>query len=78
MDMFSTNQNSSSQSIYDRNRALVATQWAEYQKNKNPIHLAVLCRTLPFFEHPEVGKEIARLITADYFQELDQFYDLCT
>ena len=77
MDMFSANQNGSTQSIYNRNRALVATQWDEYQKTKNPIHLAILCRTLPFFEHPEVGEEIARLITSDYFQELDQFSDLC-
>ena len=77
MDMFSAKQNGSNLSVYDQNKALVMTQWAEYQKTKNPVHLAVLCRALPFFGHKEVGEEIARLITADYFKELNQFSDPC-
>ena len=56
MDMFSANQNGSTQSIYNRNRTLVATQWDEYQKTKDPLHLVILCRTLPCFENPEVEK----------------------
>ena len=77
MDMLAANQNGSTQSICNQYTALVAMQWDEYQKTKNPIHLAILFRTLPFFEHPEVGEEIARLITSDYFLELDQFSDVC-
>ena len=71
MDMFSTNKIGSTQSIYYRNKALVTTQWAEYQKTQSPIHLAILCRKLTFFEHPEVGEEIERLITAEHFHKLD-------
>ena len=50
------------QSIYDRRKALVAAQWAKYQETKDPEHLAAVCRELPFFEHPEVGEEIAKLL----------------
>ena len=77
MDMFSATQGNQTQSVYNRRKALVAKQWAEYQETKNPVHLAVICRELPFFDHPEVGEEIAKLLTADYFQELDQFSDPC-
>ena len=47
---------------YDQRKALVAEQWALYQKSKNPKHLATICKELPFFEHPEVGEEIANLL----------------
>ena len=57
------NQGGLNQSIYDRRKALVAEQWVKYQETKDPEHLAVVCRELPFFEHPEVGKEIARLLS---------------
>ena len=50
-------------SQYEQRRAFVAEQWGIYQKTKNPKHLASICRELPFFEHPEVGKEIATLLT---------------
>ena len=77
MDMLSATQVDSNQSIYDQRKALVAQKWAEYQESKNPVHLAIICRELPFFDYPEVGEEIARLLTADYFQELDKFSDHC-
>ena len=48
---------------YERRKALVAEQWAKYQETKDPECLAVVCRELPFFEHPEVGNEIANLLT---------------
>ena len=47
---------------YDQRKALVAEQWALYQTSKNPKHLATICKELPFFEHPEVGEEIANLL----------------
>ena len=47
---------------YDQRKALVAEQWALYQTSKNPQHLATICKDLPFFEHPEVGEEIANLL----------------
>ena len=47
---------------YDKRKALVAEQWALYQTSKNPKHLATICKDLPFFEHPEVGEEIANLL----------------
>ena len=46
----------------DQRKALVAEQWHKYQALKNPKHLAVICRELPFFDHPEVGDEIAKLL----------------
>ena len=77
MDKLTIIDGDQAQSVYDRRKALVAEEWAEYQETKNPMHLAVICRELPFFDHPEVGEEIAHLLTADYFQELDQFSDPC-
>ena len=77
MDKLTIIDGDQAQSVYDRRKALVAEEWAEYQETKNPVHLAVICRELPFFDHPEVGEEIAQLLTADYFQELDQFSDPC-
>ena len=49
-------------SKYEQRKVLVSTQWSKYQDTKNPKYLAVICRELPFFEHPEVGEEIASLL----------------
>jgi hypothetical protein len=49
-------------SIYERRKAMVEEYWQKYQVSKNPEHLAIICKELPFFEHPEVGNEIARLL----------------
>ena len=49
-------------SKYDQRKAFVAEQWHKYQALKDPKHLAVICRELPFFDHPEVGDEIAKLL----------------
>ena len=54
-------QDQPNQSIYDQFKALAVGQWAKYQETKGPEHLMVVCRELPFFEHLEVGEEIARL-----------------
>ena len=47
---------------YEQRKALVSEQWRSYQETKNPNHLATICRELPFFDHPEVGEEIASLL----------------
>ena len=47
---------------YERRKALVSEQWRSYQETKNPKYLATICRELPFFDHPEVGEEIASLL----------------
>ena len=47
---------------YEQRKALVKEQWRLYQTSKNPKYLANICRGLPFFEHSEVGEEIANLL----------------
>ena len=49
-------------SIYERRKAMVEEYWQKYQASKDPEHLAIICKELPFFEHPEVGNELARLL----------------
>ncbi|MDA9990996.1 hypothetical protein N9E48_09350 [Paracoccaceae bacterium] len=49
-------------SIYKRRKAMVEEYWQKYQASKNPEYLAIICKELPFFEHPDVGNEIARLL----------------
>ena len=73
MDMFSA----SDKATYDRRKQMVAERWAEYEEDQNPVHLAALCRELPFFDHPHVGQEIARLLLADLYKELDQLSEPC-
>ena len=47
---------------YDQRTALVSEEWHNYKETKDPKHLAIVCRELPFFGHPEVGEEIAKLL----------------
>jgi hypothetical protein len=49
-------------SIYERRKAMVEEYWQKYQDSKDPKHLAIICKELPFFEHPEVGHEITKLL----------------
>ena len=49
-------------SRYERRKAMVEEYWQKYQDSKDPKHLAIICKELPFFEHPEVGNEIAKLL----------------
>ena len=51
-----------SKKSYSGNQANVEKLWNQYQKDNNPKWLAEICLTVPFFDHPEVGKEIAKLI----------------
>tara|TARA_B100000925_G_scaffold263169_1_gene220918 strand:- start:328 stop:501 length:174 start_codon:yes stop_codon:yes gene_type:complete len=51
-----------SKKSYRENQANVEKLWKQYQKDNNPKWLAEICLNVPFFDHPEVGKEIAKLI----------------
>lgn len=73
MDIFSA----SNKATYDRRKKMVAERWAEYEGDQNPIHLAAICRELPFFDHPQVGQEIARLLLADFYKELVKLSEPC-
>ena len=48
MDIFST----SNKATYDRRKRMVAELWAEYEGDQIPLHLAAICRELPFLDHP--------------------------
>ena len=47
---------------FTENQALVRQLWEQYQINKDPKWLAKICLNVPFFDHPEVGKEIAEIL----------------
>ena len=51
---------------------MVAEWWTEYKEDQNPVHLAAIRRELPFLDHPQVDQDIAHLLLADFFRELDQ------
>ena len=51
-----------SKKSYSENQATIEKLWKQYQKDYNRKWLADICLNVPFFEHPEVGKEIAKLI----------------
>ena len=65
---------SDAETIYAKRKALVAHCWERYQVKKDPRWLAEICTELPFFEHPEVGAEIARLL-AKRFHKRDDIYE---
>ena len=48
------------------NQPLVENLWKQYQKRKDPKWLAEICLNVPFFDHPEVGKEIAKLLESQF------------
>jgi hypothetical protein len=48
------------------NAGFVQQEWTDYQKTKDRRHLANICREVPFFGYPEVGEEIARLLTLEH------------
>ena len=41
---------------------MVENLWKQYKISKDPKWLAKICLNVPFFDHPEVGKEIAELL----------------
>ena len=51
-----------SKKTYSENKVIVEKLWKQYQKDNNPKWLAEICLNVPFFDHPEVGEEIAKLL----------------
>ena len=51
-----------SRKSFIENQNLVENLWKQYQIDKDPKWLAEICLNVPFFDHPEVGKEIAKLL----------------
>ena len=47
-------------------KGLVMDEWSKYQQTQDRRHLANICREMPFFGYPEVGEEIAKLLTLEY------------
>ncbi len=51
-----------SRKSFEENQNLVENLWNQYQIDKDPKWLAEICLNVPFFDHPEVGKEVAKLL----------------
>lgn len=51
-----------SKKSFIENQTLVENLWKQYQISKDPKWLAEICLNVSFFNHPEVGKEIAKLL----------------
>ena len=51
-----------SKKSFMENQTMVENLWKQYQISKDPKWLAEICLNVPFFDHPEVGKEIAKLL----------------
>ena len=59
---------------YSENQAIIRDLWKQYQKDNNPKWLADICLSVPFFDHPEVGKEIAKLLEKKAQPKSNRFY----
>ena len=55
-----------SRKSFIENQNLVGNLWKQYQIDKDPKWLAEICLNVPFFDHPEVGKEIAKLLEGKF------------
>ena len=55
-----------SRKSFEENQNLVENLWNQYQIDKDPKWLAEICLNVPFFDHPEVGKEIAKLLEGKF------------
>ena len=55
-----------SRKSFIENQNLVGNLWKQYQIDKDPKWLAEICLNVPFFDHPEVGKEIAKLLEGQF------------
>ena len=55
-----------SRKSFMENQNLVENLWKQYQIDKDPKWLAEICLNVPFFDHPEVGKEIAKLLEGKF------------
>ena len=55
-----------SRKSFIENQNLVENLWKQYQIDKDPKWLAEISLNVPFFDHPEVGKEIAKLLVGQF------------
>ena len=55
-----------SRKSFIENQNLVENLWKQYQIDKDPKWLAEICLNVPFFDHPEVGEEIAKLLDGQF------------
>jgi hypothetical protein len=55
-----------SRKSFIENQNVVENLWKQYQIDKDPKLLAEICLNVPFFDHPEVGKEIAKLLEGKF------------
>ena len=55
-----------SKKSFIENKTVVKNFWKQYQITKDPKWLAEICLNVPFFDHPEVGKEIAKLLESQF------------
>ena len=58
-----------SRKSFIENQNLVENLWKQYQIDKDPKWLAEICRNVPFFDYPEVGKEIAKLLEGQFHKQ---------
>ena len=58
-----------SRKSFIENQGLVENLWKQYQNDKNPKWLAEICLNVPFFDYPEVGKEIAKLLEGQFHKQ---------
>ena len=64
-----------SKKSFIENQTLVENLWKQYQINKDPKWLAEVCLNVPFFDHPEVGKEIAKLLDSQFHKRSSDAVD---
>ena len=55
-----------SRKSFIENQNVVENLWKQYQIDKDPKWLAEICLNVPFFDNPEVGKEIAKLLEGKF------------
>ena len=60
-----------SRKSFIENQNVVENLWKQYQIDKDPKWLAEICLNVPFFDHPEVGKEIAKLLEGKFQKKSD-------
>ena len=58
-----------SRKLFLENQNLVENLWKQYQIDKDPKWLAEICLNVPFFDHPKVGKEIAKLLEGQFHKK---------
>ena len=58
-----------SRKSFIENQNVVENLWKQYQIDKDPKWLAEICLNVPFFDNPEVGKEISKLLEGQFHEK---------